>query len=123
MLEYATHRYNNNFHRSLHIQHGDRKPTKHTPTTASNPENEKELLRAFYDNKHIPVEKIPYDIGDTVRVVVEDKIKKKGQLVWSDDKYKVAKIKPTQPTTYKVKPLDGGNLLKRSFYSQEMWKV
>lgn len=123
MLEYATHRYNNNFHRSLHIQHGDRKPTKHTPTTASNPENENELLKAFYDNKHIPIEKIPYDIGDTVRVVVEDKIKKKGQLVWSDDKYKVAKIKPTQPTTYKVKPLDGGNLLKRSFYSQEMWKV
>lgn len=123
MLEYATHRYNNNYHRSLIIHREKQKPIKHTPTSASMPENEKALLDEFYRTSYVPQGKKQFQIGDIVRVVLEDKVKNKGQLIWSEDKYKVAKIKNSHPYTYKVRPEDGGVLLKRSFYSQEMWKV
>ena len=123
MLEYATHRYNNNFHRSLIIQREQQRPIKFTPTSASMPENESELLEHFYKTSFVPQGKKEFIIGDVVRVVLEDKIKNKGQLIWSPDKYKIAQIKPTHPITYKVRPENGGALLKRSFYTQEIWKV
>lgn len=123
MLEYATHRYNNNYHSSLIIHRVKQKPIKLTPTTASMPENEKMLMDEFYRTSYVPQGKKQFAVGDTVRVVLEDKVKNKGQLVWSEDKYKVAKIKNTHPYTYKVRPENGGDLLKRSFYTQEMWKV
>jgi hypothetical protein len=87
------------------------------------PENESELLEHFYKTSFVPQGKKEFIIGDVVRVVLEDKIKNKGQLIWSPDKYKIAQIKPTHPITYKVRPENGGALLKRSFYTQEIWKV
>jgi hypothetical protein len=123
MLEYATHRYNNNYHSSLVIHSKKNKPIKLTPTTASLPENEKMLMDEFYRGSYVPQGKKQFAIGDTVRIVLEDKVKNKGQLIWSEDKYDVAKIKNTHPYTFKVRPKNGGDLLKRSFYTQEMWKV
>ena len=113
MLEYITWRYNHNFHRSL--------PLKMTPTDASNPQNEQPLLKHFYTDSYIPSGVSNFNVGERVRIL-QDSASKKKEYEWSVDVFTFAQIKSTSPITFKVRS-QKGELLKKSFYSQELQKT
>jgi transposase InsO family protein len=106
MLEQLMNDYNNRKHSTI----------KMSPTKAS------ELTGPIINSKQ-QLAKPKFKIGDTVRISRVKGLFEKGYLPnWSEQVYKIIKIKQTIPTTYIIADLKG-EVIKGSFYEQELQKT
>ena len=104
--------YNSSFHNTI----------KMTPTEGSKKENEKEIYeRVFKDS---PKRVNPrYKLGDRVRITkYKHKFKKGYEESWTKEIFVIDQILFTNPITYKIKDLDGEEIIG-SFYTNELQKT
>jgi hypothetical protein len=91
-----------------------------TPLQATNPENvELVLLNTFRTDKP-NLDKAKFKVGDRVRIYsYKTKFDKGYKHNWTTEIFVVSEVRPTNPITYKVKDLDGEDIIG-SFYTQEL---
>ena len=98
--------YNNTVHRTI----------KMTPTEGSKAENGFKINYVSAINK----EKPKFKIGDRVRIYKYKKLFAKGyETNWTEEIFVVSAINSTTPITYKIKDLNGEDIIG-SFYKQEL---
>ena len=98
--------YNNRKHSSI----------KMSPIKASG----QSTLNISYDIPPIPAK---FETGDIVRMSRVMGLFEKGYLPnWSEEIYKIVKVKPTNPPTYIIADLKG-RIIRGSFYEQELQKT
>ena len=98
--------YNNRKHSSI----------KMSPIKASG----QTTLNISYDIPPIPAK---FETGDIVRISRVKGLFEKGYLPnWSEEIYKIVKVKPTNPPTYIIADLKG-RIIRGSFYEQELQKT
>ena len=104
-------KYNKTKHRSI----------KMTPEQASRKENEDRVYLNLYGQEMLQTAKPKFKVGDKVRISkYKRKVFDKGYTPnWSEEIFVVDKIQFTSPITYKIKDLNGEEILG-SFYYQEL---
>jgi hypothetical protein len=103
--------YNHTYHRSIKMQ-----PSK------VNRKNEEEVWHHLYDDK-VSYKKPKYKVGDHVRINMFRKRFKKGYFAhWSEEIFTIQKVKRTIPVRYIIRD-ESGDILKGSFYQEELQKV
>jgi len=102
--------------------------TKHS-TTGFKPDdvsmrNEKKILNSAYSHlKTIDPRKAKFTVGDHVRISKYREAFKKGYTPnWSNEIFKIRKVKPTNPRTYLLVDEKGENI-EGGFYELELQKV
>ena len=106
-------KYNNTVHRTINMRPVD-----------VNINNEKKVLSQINKNR-VKINKKPpkFQVGDRVRISKYKKVFAKGYLPnWTNEVFSVYSINQTVPITYTLKD-DKGNVLKGSFYEQEISKT
>lgn len=108
-------KYNATYHRTIKMRPND-----------VNSKNEKLLLETAYKNNHTLKphgKKKKFKIGDYVRISKFKSIFEKGYTPnWSTEIFRVAKILPTEPTTYHLTDLED-NKIMGCFYEYELLKT
>ena len=99
--------YNNSKNRSIGM----------TPNGATKPENYGKVYFNLYGDLESQNEKPTFKIGDTVRI---SKYKRetfdKGYTPnWTEEVFVISEIRPTDPITYKIKDLNGKEILEALF--------
>ena len=98
--------YNNMIHSTI----------KMTPIEGSKAKNKHKITYTSVVNK----EKPKFKIGDRVRIYKYKKLFSKGyETNWTEEIFVVSEINNTSPITYKIKDLNGEDILG-SFYKQEL---
>ena len=98
--------YNNTIHSTI----------KMTPTEGSKVENKNKINYVSLITK----EKPKFKIGDRVRIYKYKKLFSKGyETNWTDEIFVISQINKTSPITYKIKDLNGEDIVG-SFYKQEL---
>jgi hypothetical protein len=98
--------YNNTIHATI----------KMTPVDGSKPENESKITYLSNTAR----EKPKFKIGDRVRIYKYKTLFSKGyETNWTKEIFVISEIKNTSPITYKIKDLDGEDIVG-SFYKQEL---
>ena len=104
-------KYNNSYHRSI----------KCTPTQAKIPVNYQSVFDSLYPPLKPPTKAV-FKIGDVVRIVRKKGKFEKGFLPnFTEELFKVAEIRSTNPITYKLNDLEGETVIG-SFYKQDLQK-
>jgi hypothetical protein len=98
--------YNNTIHSTI----------KMTPTEGSKLENANKI----HYSSEVTKDKPKFKIGDRVRIYKYKKLFSKGyETNWTKEIFEISEIKPTSPITYKIRDLNGEEILG-SFYKQEL---
>lgn len=85
--------------------------------------NEKQIFEQLYQKQKV-FRAGKFKVGDHVRIVSEKNIFEKGyEANFSPALFLVSKVQITDPPTYKVKDLESGKELSKSFYEPEMQKT
>ena len=94
---------------------------KMTPEEASRNENEDRVYLNLYGQEMLQTAKPKYKVGDKVRISkYKRKVFDKGYTPnWTEEIFVVDKIQYTNPITYKIKDLNGEEIIG-SFYDQEL---
>jgi len=101
--------YQNSYHRAIGT----------TPSLV-NQENESEIWDRLYSGKRRKKSLNQLKVGSKVNIKLAKSTFTKGYEVnFEDSEYEVEQVMPTNPTTYKVKAVDG-TILERRFYRQEL---
>ena len=102
-------KYNKTKHRSI----------KMTPEEASRKENEDRVYLNLYGQEMSQTAKPKYKVGDKVRISkYKRKVFDKGYTPnWTEEIFVVDKIQYTNPITYKIKDLNGEEIIE-TFYDQ-----
>lgn len=100
---------------------------KMTPAQASEPKNEKILLRRqksdVLEQTTAPKKPPKFKLGDWVRISREKNVFEKGFLInWSREIFQVVSILDSNPRVYELKDTSGEKI-KGSFYEQNMQKT
>lgn len=107
--------YNSSYHRTIKMRPID-----------VNAKNEKKLLETVYRrNQTLTVEKkkTKFQIGNFVRISKFKTIFEKGYTPnWTTELFKIVKVLPTEPITYRLADLDGKRIAG-CFYSHELQKT
>jgi len=86
-----------------------------TPLQATDLNNSNLVLFNTYKNDRVNI-----NVGDRVRIYsYKTKFDKVWKPNWTKEIFVISDIKPTDPVTYKVKDLNGEDIIG-SFYSQEL---
>ena len=110
ILQALVHNYNNSFHRSI----------KMTPTEGSLKKNSSKVYKALFPSNQSYKGRFTFSIGDRVRISKKYKEFRKGYLPnFTTEIFIVSEILKTNPVTYRLKDLNGEELLG-SFYEEEM---
>ena len=111
VLPVIVDKYNKTKHRSI----------KMTPEEASRKENEDRVYLNLYVQEISQTAKPKFKVGDKVRISkYKRKIFDKGYTPnWTEEIFVIAKIQCTNPITYKIKDLNGEEILG-TFYDQEL---
>ena len=106
--------YNNSKNRSIGM----------TPNEARKPENYGRVHWNLYGDLESQNRKPAFRIGDTVRISkYKRKTFDKGYTPnWTEEVFLIDEIRPTDPTTYKVRDLNGGEI-EGTFYREELQKT
>ena len=65
-----------------------------------------------------------YEEGDIVRKVKEKRRFEKGYTgIWSEEKFKIIKVRKTFPVTYEISKLDSGRREKGFYYEKQLQLV
>ena len=107
-------RYNNTKHRSINT----------TPSDARKPSNYQHVFDALYNSPtkvRKPGQKVPkFHVGDVVRISKLKKKFEKGYTTnWTEEVFKIVKVQPTIPFTYKLEDTLG-EVVKGTFYEPEL---
>ena len=107
-------KYNKTKHRSI----------KMTPEQASRKENEDRVYLNLYGQEMLQTAKPKFKVGDKVRISkYKRKVCDKGYMPnWTEEIFVVNKIQFTNPITYKIKDLNGEEILG-TFYDQELLRA
>jgi len=78
------------------------------------------VLFNTHKNDRVNINKPKFNVGDRVRIYsYKTKFDKGSKPNWTKETFVISDIKPTNPITYKVKDLNGEDIIG-SFYSQEL---
>jgi hypothetical protein len=106
-------KYNNKIHSSI----------KETPANVSkNPELIEDVTRYNnnYNEYHLDKKKPKFKMGQRVRIFKYKKMFEKGFTgYWTDEVFVINEILPSTPITYKIKALDGEEIIG-TFYTSEL---
>ena len=110
-LPVVVDKYNKSKHRSI----------KMTPEEASGKENEDRVYLNLFGQEMLQTAKPKYKVGDKVRISkYKRKVFDKGYAQnWAKEIFVVDKNQYTNPTTYKIKDLNGEEIIG-TFYDQEL---
>ena len=112
VLSDVVHTYNRSFHRSI-----QRAPIE------VNAENQEDVWQSLYGGGSLQPKRKTLQVGDRVRISKARRVFKKGYLPsWTVELFTVEKVLQTTPTTYTIKD-DHDEVLKGTFYEQELQKV
>lgn len=112
ILQALVYNYNNSYHRSI----------KMTPTEGSLEKNSVKVYDALFPPKLVKENVPQYNIGDRVRISKKYREFRKGYLPnFTTEIFIVSEVLKTSPVTYKLKDMDGEELLG-SFYAEELSK-
>ena len=114
VLPHLVQSYNNTYHRSI----------RRAPASV-NVQNQEEVWQTLYGGDQTPwtTRRGPFQIGDRVRISKASRtFSKKYEAGWSEELYRIAAIKRTDPVTYIIVD-DSGEQIQGSFYAQELQKV
>ena len=94
-----------------------------SPIEASKEENEPYVFEVVYKKNSINIASPKFKVGDSVRISRVKGMFEKGYLPnWSEETYKIVKVKPTTPATYVLQDWNG-DVIRGSFYEQELQKT
>ena len=95
-----------------------------TPEEASRKQNENRVYLNLYGQEISQTAKPRYKVGDKVRISkYKRKVFDKGYTPnWTEEIFVVDKIQYTNPITYKIKDLNGEEIIG-TFYDQELSRV
>jgi len=109
-LQQFINEYNNKYHSTI----------KMTPLQATDLNNSNLVLFNTHKNDRININKPKFKINDRVRIYsYKTKFDKGSKPNWTKEIFVISDIKHTNPITYKVKDLNGEDIIG-SFYSQEL---
>lgn len=110
-LDELVEKYNNTKHRTIGMKPSD-----------VNKKNKHFVLERLMVSK-TPIKKSKYKVGDTVRISKTKSLFDKGYVGnWTEELFKIVKVKNTVPTVYMLEDL-AGEKLKGTFYDQELKKT
>lgn len=116
ILDDVVNVYNNKIHSSIGI----------SPKEASeNSDKIKQIItdNNYYNETNLKQQKPKYKIGDRVRIYKWKNKFEKGYIgYWTNEVFKINKIKKTNPITYELVALDGEEIIG-SFYQNELQKT
>ena len=111
VLPDVVYAYNHSFHRSI-----QRAPIE------VNTKNQEDVWQCLYGGGE-PTKRTKLKVGDRVRISKARRVFKKGYLPsWTLELFTIEEVIRTTPTTYTIKD-DNGEVLKGTFYEQELQKV
>jgi len=91
-----------------------------TPLQATDLNNSNLVLFKTHKNDRVNINKPKFNVGDRVRIYCyKTKFDKGSKPNWTNEIFVISDIKPTCPITYKVKDLNGEDIIG-SFYCQEL---
>jgi len=109
-LQQFINEYNNKYHSTI----------KMTPLQATDLNNFNSVLFNTHKNDRVNINKTKFNVGDRVRIYsYKTKFNKGSKPNWTKEIFIISDIEPTNPITYKVKDLNGEDIIG-SFYSQEL---
>ena len=112
VLPDVVYAYNRSFHRSI-----QRAPIEVTA------KNQEDVWQSLYGGEALASKRKTLQVGDRVRISKARRVFKKGYLPsWTLELFTVDEVLQTTPTTYTIKD-DHGEVLKGTFYEQELQKV
>ena len=112
VLQKLVDEYNSSYHRTIGME--PKNVTK---------KYERYLLNHVYNNEAVPRKKPKFKVNQIVRVSKFKHVFSKGYTPnWSTELFKIVKVNPTFPTTYKLEDYTGEPILG-SFYEAELLKT